>query len=76
MKRELIVRAEKIAALSHARRCDDIQQLAASVRLTNLPAGGAASQRVPVCSFAPEWAEHARFGRGDEPCGDGRAGGV
>jgi hypothetical protein len=74
VKRKLIVQAKKIAAFSHALRCDDVQQLAASVSLTNLPAGEVASRGVPVCSFAPEWAEHARFDRGDEPCDDGRAG--
>lgn len=26
------------------------------------------------CSFAPEWAEHARFDRDDDPCDDGRTG--
>lgn len=29
---------------------------------------------VPVCDYAPEWAEHARFYREDEPCDNGRAG--
>ena len=30
---------------------------------------------IPVCNYAPEWAEHARFYREDEPCDDGRMGG-
>jgi hypothetical protein len=30
---------------------------------------------IPVCNYAPEWAEHARFNREDEPCDDGRMGG-
>jgi hypothetical protein len=74
VKRKLIVRAEKITAFSHALRCDDIQQLAASKIIMDLPAGDVDSREVPVCSFAPEWAEHARFDRSDEPCDDGRAG--
>ena len=32
-------------------------------------------QEMPVCNYAPEWAEHARFHREDEPCDDGRMGG-
>lgn len=31
---------------------------------------------IPVCNYAPEWSEHARFDRTDEPCDDGRIGGV
>lgn len=31
-------------------------------------------RRLPVCTYAPEWAEHARFYQEDEPCDDGRAG--
>lgn len=30
---------------------------------------------MPACNYAPEWAEHARFDREDEPCDDGRMGG-
>jgi hypothetical protein len=30
---------------------------------------------IPVCNYAPEWSEHARFDRADEPCDDGRMGG-
>lgn len=30
---------------------------------------------LPACNYAPEWAEHARFYREDEPCDDGRMGG-
>jgi hypothetical protein len=74
VKRKLIVRAENITAFSHALRCDEIRQLAASKSIMNLPAGDVGSREVPVCSFAPEWAEHARFDRSDEPCDDGRAG--
>lgn len=29
---------------------------------------------MPVCNYAPEWSEHARFDRADEPCDDGRMG--
>jgi hypothetical protein len=31
-------------------------------------------RRLPPCTFAAEWAKHARFYREDEPCDDGRAG--
>ena len=27
---------------------------------------------IPFCNYAPEWSEHARFDRADEPCDDGR----
>jgi hypothetical protein len=74
VQRKLIVRAEKITAFSHALRCDDIQQLAGPKGMMNLQSGEDGSRAVPVCRFAPEWAEHARFDRGDEPCDDGRAG--
>ena len=74
VKRKLIVRAEKITAFSHALRCDDIQQLAESKGPMVLREGEDGSRAIPFCSFAPEWAEHARFDRGDEPCDDGRAG--
>jgi hypothetical protein len=30
---------------------------------------------LPLCDYAPEWAEHARFYREDEACDDGRMGG-
>jgi len=30
---------------------------------------------IPFCNYAPEWAEHARFYRQDEPCDDSRMGG-
>jgi hypothetical protein len=33
-------------------------------------------RRLPTCTFAAEWAEHARFYRENEPCDDGRAGQV
>ena len=74
VKRKLIIRAEKITAFSHALRCDDIHQMTASKGMVDLPAGDINRREVPVCSFAPEWAEHARFERSDEPCDDGRAG--
>lgn len=32
-------------------------------------------EEMPVCNYAPEWAEHARSYREDEPCDDGRMGG-
>jgi hypothetical protein len=31
-------------------------------------------RRLPFCTSAPEWAEHARLHGEDEPCDDGRAG--
>ena len=33
-------------------------------------------RRLPFCTYAPEWAEHARFGKEEEPCDDGRSGNV
>jgi len=33
------------------------------------------TNEIPVCNYAPEWSEHARFDREDEPCDDGRMGG-
>jgi len=75
-KRKVIVRAEKVTAFSRALRCDDIQQLAASKATIKSSTSDDRSRGVPFCSFAPEWAEHARFIRGDEPCDDGRAGNV
>ena len=74
VKRRLIIRAEKITAFSHALRCDDIQQLDVPKGIIDLPAVEGNSREIPACSFAPEWAEHARFDRSDEPCDDGRAG--
>ena len=76
VKRRLIIRAEKITAFSHALRCDDIQQLDAPKGIIDLPAVEGNSREIPACSFAPEWAEHARFDRSDEPCDDGRAAGI
>ena len=32
--------------------------------------------RLPLCTYAPEWAEHARFNQENEPCDDGRAGNI
>lgn len=74
VKRKLIIRAEKITAFSHTLRCDDIRQLAASDGQMSLWDGEDGRRAIPICSFAPEWAEHARFDRGDEPCDDGRTG--
>jgi len=76
VQRKLIVRAEKITAFSHELRCDDIQLLSASKATMPSSTRDDSSPDVPICSFAPEWAEHARFARGDEPCDDGRAGNV
>jgi hypothetical protein len=76
VRRKLIVRAEKITAFSHALHCDDIQRLTAPGGRSRLPTADGSNGRVPVCSFAPEWAEHARFDRDDGPCDDGRAGEV
>lgn len=36
---------------------------------------GERAQQIPFCNYAPEWAEHARFSRQDEPCDDSRMGG-
>jgi hypothetical protein len=33
-------------------------------------------RRLPSCTYASEWAEHARSYLEDEPCDDGRAGTV
>lgn len=77
VQRKIIIRADQITAFSHALRCDDIQRLTtahAQTRLTTVVED--TNGRVPVCSFAPEWAEHARFDRDDDPCDDGRAGEV
>jgi hypothetical protein len=76
VQRQLIIRAHKITDFSHALRCDDIQRLTTPQGQTRLPTVDDARGRVPACSFAPEWAEHARFGRDDDPCDDGRAGEV
>ena len=74
VKRKLIIRAEKITAFSHALRCDDIQLLAASKVLMKSSARDDSSREIPFCTYAPEWAEHARFDRSDDACDDGRAG--
>lgn len=76
VKRRLIVRAKKITALSHALRCVEIQQLAAPKAAMQTSTSDDSILEVPVCIFAPEWAEHARLVHGDEPCDDGRAGSV
>jgi hypothetical protein len=74
VKGRLIIRAEKITAFSHALRCDDIQVLTASSAMMKFSSGGGGRREVPICRFAPEWAEHARFDRSDDPSDDGRAG--
>ncbi len=33
-------------------------------------------RRIEYCTWAPEWAEHGRFHRDDEPCDDGRIGNI
>ena len=67
VKRKLIIRAEKITAFSHALRCDDIQLLAGIKRNDKIrrPVTTAAV-KFRYCTYAPEWAEHARFDRGDD----------
>jgi hypothetical protein len=76
VRRRLIIRAEQIAAFSHALRCAAIQPINVEHRVqASLRAGnGGNGGEVSVCGFAPEWAEHARFDRDDAPCDDGRAG--
>jgi len=74
VKRKLIIRAEKITAFSHALRCDDIQLLAGTKRTMKSAARDDSSREIPFCTYAPEWAEHARFDRNDDACDDGRAG--
>jgi hypothetical protein len=76
VKRRLIVRAEKIAAYSRAFRCNEIQQITTSKATVKPSNSDDHFPDVPVCLFAPEWAEHARLDRSDEPCDDGRAGSV
>jgi len=73
VKRRLTIRAERITAFSHALRCDAIKPLLTERRFQAPPREGNGAS-VSVCGFAPEWAEHARFDREDEPCDDGRAG--
>jgi hypothetical protein len=74
VKRRLILRAERITAFSHALRCDEIQALTGARRPQEVSSSDDIGAEVSVCSFAPEWAEHARFSRDDAPCDDGRAG--
>ena len=75
VKRKLIIRAEKITAFSHALRCDDIQLLAGgSSAVMGSSTRDGSSREIPLCTYAPEWAEHARFDRSDDACDDGRAG--
>jgi len=40
---------------------------------TNLSGNPAVDRRLPPCTLAAEWAEHARSYVEDEPCNDGRA---
>jgi hypothetical protein len=74
VKRKLIIRAEKIIAFGHTQRCDDIQQLSTSNVVMKFSARDDKSREIPFCTYAPEWAEHARFDRSDDACDDGRAG--
>jgi hypothetical protein len=74
VKRKLIIRAEKITAFSHALRCDDIHQLAEPKVMMKSSIRDGSSREIPFCTYAPEWAEHARFDRSDDACDDGRAG--
>ena len=74
VKRKLIIRAEKITAFSHALRCDDIELLAGMKGTIKSEARDNSSREIPYCTYAPEWAEHARFERSDDACDDGRAG--
>jgi hypothetical protein len=76
VKRKLIIRAESIAAFRHAPGCGDLQPVDIPPAPVNLGEGEDGYITVPYCSFAPEWAEHARLDRSDEPCDDGRAGAV
>jgi hypothetical protein len=76
VKRQLIIRAESITAFRHALGCGDLQPVDVPPAPVNLGEGEGGYNAVPYCSFAPEWAEHARFDRSDEPCDDGRAGAV
>jgi hypothetical protein len=69
VKRRLIIRAEKILQFSHALRCDSQGLATAGDEFR-----GREDFSLPFCGFAPEWAEHARFDREDEPCDDGRTG--
>ena len=74
VKRKLIIRAEKITAFSHALRCDDIKLLAGIKGTIKSEARDDSSREIQYCTYAPEWAEHARFDRSDDACDDGRAG--
>jgi len=74
VKRKLIIRAEKITAFSHALRCDDIELLAGMKGTIKSEARDDSNREIPYCTYAPEWAEHARFERSDDACDDGRAG--
>ena len=74
VKRKLIIRAEKIIAFSHTLRCDDIRQFAASKAMMKSSTRDDEGREIPFCTYAPEWAEHARSDRSDDACDDGRAG--
>ncbi len=70
VRRRLSIRAAGIFAISHSLRCEDI----ASMPHSETDGSPGEAPFLPHCAFAPEWAEHARFGREDEPCDDGRSG--
>ncbi len=74
VKRKLIIRAEKIVPFSHTLRCDNIQQFPASDVVMKFSTRDDRSREIPFCTYAPEWAEHARFDRSDDACDDGRSG--
>lgn len=40
------------------------------------PASSGEEAEPPVCTKAPEWAEHQRFDDDDQPCDDGRSGNI
>jgi hypothetical protein len=49
----------------------EIAQLRANIERMS---GDQPSTELPVCTKAPELAEHQRFSDADEPCDDGRSG--
>jgi hypothetical protein len=77
VRRRVVVRVDRISGFDRGLRCSDIPQHAApaaGLQIEGATEETRAGKTVPVCSFAPEWAEHARFEREDEPCDDGCAG--
>ena len=68
------MRAEKTIAFDQVMRCDDPQVSNTRRPQPSPPLDEDPMRDSPVCNCAPEWAEHARFARGDDPCDDGRAG--